>query len=255
MLFRLKPFILSSLVFACSFNFPHAVADDVCSHDISGIKLGMTKMSAQNLLIEQGFHQNPPGGRASRSIVFTNEKPWPPKGITLTRAQLAIATRIQDPSAKQIYEKRAETNPSIKKILTEIANLHLPHKENSMAVIIHGVKDKADNTPIAGITVMYKFPLEVSAGRDLVYSQAHKSLNNAAWDKFCANINVSKQNNWRFTDKNATQNRACYHDPYVSPRIGDHFRITIAPLIRGDKRECNYSYTSGIRAAKEVLTR
>ncbi len=102
---------------------------------------------------------------------------------------------------------------------------------------------------------MYKFPLEVSAGRNLVYSQAHKSLNNAAWDKFCANINVSKQNNWLFRDKSEIQNRTCYHHPHIMPRLGDHFTISIAPIIRWDKRGCNYSYTSGIRAAKEVLSR
>ena len=259
MLFRLKPFLLSSLFFVCSFNFSHAFADDICSYDILEIKPGMTIDAAKSLLIQQGFHQSSiPSTRDLRVInmTFTNQKPWPPEGITLTRSQLAIATRMQDPSAKQIYEKRAETDPSMKKILTEIANLHLPPKENSISISIAAPNGKAISTPrISTVTANYKFPLEVSAGQDLVYSQAHKSLNNTVWDKFCANITVSELNKWLFKDKNEILSRACYHGPSVSPRVGDHFRITIVPLIRNDKRGCYYSYTSGIRATKEVFTK
>ncbi|MBL1321015.1 MAG: hypothetical protein COA63_008155 [Methylophaga sp.] len=254
-----KSFFLFFYTFTFLIISSQAIADEICSYDILGIKPSMTIASAKSLLIQQGFHQTSiPSTRDLRviSITFTNEKPWPPEGITLTRTQLAIATHMQDPKSKQAYEKQAETNPSMRKILTEIANLHLPPKENSMSVSIAAPNGKAISTPrISTVTANYKFPLEVSAGRDLVYSQAHKSLNNAVWDKFCANINVSELNNWRFSDKSEILNRTCYHDPYITPRLGEHFRITIAPLIRGDKRGCNYSYTSGARAAKEIFSR
>lgn len=166
MLLRLKPLILLSLIFSSSLNVSQAIADEICSNDIFGIKLGMTKEAVAKVMLEHGFSGT---GIVSKrgTMLFGKDDTelWPPEGVEITEEQSHLMKFMQDPRRKAGIEKRAETDPKIKQLLTEIADLPpLPETKDKINIVVSlRATPSSNRTPLLKISVRgINFPMTIT---------------------------------------------------------------------------------------------
>jgi hypothetical protein len=227
-------------------------AEVVCEHDILGLRLGLTKEEARRLMLDQGFREIPV--RRNSSMKFTNETLWPPAGIKLNRQQLRLASMLQDPNRKKALEKRAETDPALKKRLEELPPM--PQKRNSDVIDVRIILKSSprkqgnnDEAPIAQVFAEYHFPSDTN-GREIIYSPSHQKVNQARWVKYCSDVDVSGLRDHRFMDKKDNQIRICKDNPGGS---GHQIQVSIqaAPIAR--KHRCSYMYTANPLTSSEYI--
>jgi hypothetical protein len=227
-------------------------AEVVCEHDILGLRLGLTKEEARGLMLNQGFREIPV--RRNSSMKFTNKKLWQPAGIKLNRQQLRLASMLQDPNRKKALEKRAETDPALKKRLAELPTM--PQKRNSDVIDVRIVLKSSprkqgnnDEAPIAQVYAEYRFPTDTN-GREIIYSPSHQKVNQARWIKYCSDVDVSGLRDHRVMDKKDNQIRICKDNPGAS---GHQIQVSIqaAPIAR--KHRCSYMYIANPLTSSEYI--
>lgn len=224
-------------------NSTSVSADESCSYDILKLNLGMTETEVRDIMLEQGFREQ----EMRHGMQFTNAELWPPEGVELSRQQIRIALQLQDPRRKEMYKKKAETDPVFKELLAGIPSM--PARKDSIIVTVSTARRPTDTSSIFNISARYLFPSDRNDSKR-EYSPAHKLLMRSRWQTYCADIEVSSLANHWYTEKVDSQFRSCKDSPTA---LSIPFQILIHPQSNKDKQGCRYNFSSGLQEASENL--